>query len=363
MTIKEMHIELEQGLQKIAAYRTRKYLPQEFDMVLNKVVERFIQTKIKPEGHGGFSLNQLELDAIRPLLVKASIPAYIESTNKYKVFLPADYAYLIADTSQVSKYCGTQQKSLGSTTLNYYKVKLGESLKSTPPYYQQIEFRVNSAGINITEATAIIQEGFKNRKDIQLLVDWICAKMNEIGRQQSTPFSVAWMRYGDIEIYQDNYEFGTSCFVITVPNTSTASIVLKYDGSNALLSSTVSKTYQFHNPVGTQYMHSNRLQSSEIIEQMMGVAYYKTRANSPISEIVGNKLFIYADDSFTVNRCLVTYVRKPRPVSLALESDCELAPEFHRTICNLAVEYIKGTLNDVQGVELAERDLTKRVRL
>ncbi|MFZ8528579.1 hypothetical protein ACO1NJ_14750, partial [Staphylococcus aureus] len=72
----EMIIEVRQATQNIAANTRRKLQDEEIVWILNKIQERFIQSKIKrrKDGSGGFQLDQLDADAIRPLLTTKSLP-------------------------------------------------------------------------------------------------------------------------------------------------------------------------------------------------------------------------------------------------------------------------------------------------
>jgi len=45
MTIREMHIEIEQATQQVAANRGRKWYPEEIDWVLNKIYSLLFTAK------------------------------------------------------------------------------------------------------------------------------------------------------------------------------------------------------------------------------------------------------------------------------------------------------------------------------
>jgi len=91
MYVKEMHIEVNQSTQKIAANTTRKLLAPEVDWLLNKNMGRFIESRVTPkkDGSGGFEIKQFDIDAIRTLLVTGyDVSAYVADPRRVKAFLP-----------------------------------------------------------------------------------------------------------------------------------------------------------------------------------------------------------------------------------------------------------------------------------
>ena len=63
MTPKEMHICLEQGLQKQASFVYEDYLKEEYDGVLTKVMVRFINDTFRPDEQGeGFAVDMNIVD-------------------------------------------------------------------------------------------------------------------------------------------------------------------------------------------------------------------------------------------------------------------------------------------------------------
>lgn len=355
MNIREMHIELNQSLQKVAANKTRKYLSEELDWVLNKIQNRFIQSKLKPKKGGAFTVEQIELDAIRPLLTQKKLPAYIDPnfTNRYEVYLPTDYAYLISDSSYVSDMCGMQSAPVELTKQLFITwLKQVYTTKPSSPFYETVLLN-----IDITNTISIpgglpytnTYTGFSRKEDISFLTSWIVNQGNTFNSIQC-----GFERYG--KRYKPQH-------YVLVSQDHQIQATLEYDGTPVTAVSTETLNVKQHQSLTNENITSNRLETSEIIPQILDVAFYKPSVRSPVSELIGNVLYIYRDDNFTVNSSLITYVRKPQPVSLALGSDCELAPEFHQTICDLAVEYIKNRLENAQGYQIVERDNEQRVIL
>ena len=122
------------------------------------------------------------------------------------------------------------------------------------------------------------------------------------------------------------------------------------------------KALTYHS--GTGVRKNNRLSPTDIIPSLNQSAHYKSSHYSPISELEGSNLIIHRDNSFTVTGVGISYIRNPQPISLSLNSDCELAGEAtHQAICDLATEYLKGTVQNPEGTQIKKVDIAERVIL
>lgn len=357
LNVREMHIELNQSLQKISASRTRKFLPEELDWVLNKIQGRFIQSKLIPRKGNAFTYNQLEVDAIRPLLVKAKLPAYIDTEfpNRYKSYLPTDYSYLIADYSYVdNSLCRTQKLIQEEVSLYLYWLKQSRTTKVNAPFYENGTITVNGSYIiNFPGDLPYTNDyvGYPNKKDNIFLYAWIKHELNQMAKEV---LQVGSEQYG--EWYKGNNFVFVSEQSITPPT-------LVLDGINVTLTSQSIEGLKKYPQPDEAIISPNRLESSEDVLNLVTTPFYKPTINSPVSELNGQILYTYGSSSFTISSCGINYVRKPRPISLSLGSDCELMPEFHQTICDLATQYIKGRLENVPAEQLVEKDIETRVTL
>lgn len=351
MNVREMHIEIQQAVQQVAANRSRRYRSEELDLVINKMINRFIQGCLRPrkdaQGRetGGFELDQLSTDKIRNLVVAPRrYPVYISDKERYFAVLPPDYAYLISDSSYVTELCGAVPVE-EKLTRRIYRLRQDYSTKSAAPYYVTLSLQLANKAVTVPADLPYGHKyvGYSSKEDISFLVPWIAQKAE-----------VYWERYHDL-YYPGHY--------IQVSDTAASSpLKLIVDGIDITpVVTEEQKDYLVHNAEGR--LVANRLTPSEMVTTLNRAQYYKTAAYAPISEITGNTLWIYRDGSFTVNGISLTYVRKPQLVSLSLGTDCDLAPEFHQSICDLAVEYLKGNVENREGLTIAKTDLAERVTL
>jgi|SRR6186713_127374 len=350
MTVREMHIEVEQSIQQVAANRGRSFLPEEIDWILNKIQDRFILSCLRPrqDGSGGFELDQAKADHIRMLVTSTRTPlrAYEDGNERYKVHLPPDYGHLLADWSYSKDLCGGVA-TLATETQFITSLSQSRSTLATPPYYMSVLLAMPNATVNIPADLAPVAPyaGYREKEDISFLVPWILWKGKIL----------YWEKFDDLYLPGKYITVLTSAFAGSVMITVDA-----VPDTNEVVNTRV-KTYHTS---GIVNRHDNRLTAQEKIPSLNSSRYWKTAHYSPLSELEGMNLIIHRDNSFIVTGVGISYIRKPQPISLGLNSDCELSGEgTHQAICDLAVEYIKGTVQNSEGRSVKTQDIAERVTI
>lgn len=359
MTVRDMHIDLDQSTQLVAANRTRKWYPEEKDWVLNKIMERFIRQQLRPRKDalgnitGGFELDQAGSDAIRMLVVtNAALTPYIVDNKRYKCFLPADYSYLLSDGSDTKLICdATVEEPTASHTHFRTAMRQEQCPIDVLPHYGTMILQMPDKTVTIPDDLPPFNDyvGYREQKDISLLVPWILWKSGWY-----------WERYD--ELYKPGWYIQVQN---STPSTATISIegvtINDPGGVDYADPVTSTKTYSYHTAAGNSV--NNRLLATDIVRQMNQSSFFKTAYYSPITELENNLLWVYRDNSFIVSGVSISYIRKPQPISLSLNTDCELAEGVHRVILEQAVEYMQNRTKDLQGVQLSEADMAKRIVL
>ena len=345
-----MHIEINQAMQKIAANRSRKFEAEEIDLVLNKVMGRFIQSKLRPkaDNSGGFSIDQMGLDALRPLIVtNKELTAYTSTNGRYVSFLPPDYTHLLGDSSYLTALCGSVKKVIPEDVSMTF-LRQDVSPKSLANFYMTMSITMSTKTVSIPGNLPYTNQfaGYLSKQDISFLTPFILQTFRRAG------YDVYWEKFDDINM-------PSTYILVKVGIPQPASMII--DGTAVTQRTTLTRTLSKYNEVGV--IRPNRLTSSAIIPSLLSTAFYTTSENTPISELEGNNLYVYGAESFIVNKMIVSYLRKPQSISLILGTDCELAEEFHQALCDLAVEYLKGRLGNPQDTALATNDNERRVTL
>ena len=351
MNIRDFHIELNQSLQKVSANTTRKYLSEELDWVINKMQDRFIQNKLQPmvkERGLNQAIDQLNVDALRNLIVSnKQVQAYVDTTTRVKCVLPSNYMYLLTNASYTISNCRTTSTT-SALPVSIYKLAATQTAKVSAPYYLSSEMVIDTDTISITGSLPSTNNytGYTKKGDISELISFYLSKFRQLG------YEIYWERY------DTTYAPNTFLIVGTY-----STITLSHDSVTVTNLGTENLTYTQYNEVVTPKFTANRLEASENVQTLLTTPFYTTSEMTPISELVGTNLYVYHDSSFTVRKCSISYVRKPQRVSLSLGIDCEIAEQFHQTICDMCTEYIKGRIEDGTGEQLIRQDNETRVKL
>lgn len=350
MTINEFHIDFNQSYNQVASNKSLKFLPEEIDWMLNKGQDRFIKLKMKPKidergrPSGGFEVSQLDADAIRTLIVSSyDLVPYIDQDNRrYRCFLPPDYSYLLSDWSYTTLLCGKIPK-VTTETMFITALRQDQSTLLVPKYYGNMQVQLGGKVVTIPNDLPYGNKysGFDSLTDVSFIRPFI-----------SLAGQWYWERF-DGNYYPSYYINAT-----TSPQGSLPPFI-QVDGVTTMNTKTKSYSVTRHSDIGSYY--DNRLSATDNISGMNSTEFIKASYYSPISELSNGILYVYFDSSYTVSNVGISYIRKPQPISLYLNTDCELPEEFHRTIVDLAVEYAKGRVENFQGYQQTKADNDNRV--
>lgn len=333
-----MHIEVATATQKLAGNKTRKLFPQEIDWLLNKNMQRFVQSRVTPkkDGSGGYEIDAFNTDAIRMLMrTGVEIPAYIADARRYKSVLPGDYDYMISDEA-VIKQPGVAEVPVKSTiTEHLLLISINKSTLVNGPWYNSVTLTLNGGvAFNIQGYAAANNSTFTGFNSSDEIYEVTSAMMGVLA-------GIGWRAYWE---YYGTLYLPRTLIIATGAVTATGSILI--DGvTRAGVQQTI--TLQANDyPDQPTRDQTNRLTASHLVDNLREVAFYRTQPESPLSTLSGNLLHVYANETFIVTSTRLSYVRKPRRISLILGQDCELAPSVHQLVCDLTVEYYKNIIAD-----------------
>lgn len=351
MNALEMHIDTNLKAQKIASNAFRNLDPSELDWLLNNEVDRFIKDRIKKDNDSlGFDATQVDVDALRAIITNDyPLPIYKKSLSDTSVFadLPGDYSFLIDDSSRVVRSCEpaySVANKFNNTTLYIYAFPLNQSTLTTGPFYVNFILTLNGAAI-YTETAG---PGLATKEELFTYRDKI---MNELYKLSTQDVSYYWEQFGNV------YKKNTIIAVATTDQTGSNTISL--DG---VAHTAVETTQLLLRPttVGVYKEIGNRLIRGQSRSVVLNSAFGKTRFSSPVSGLDQYSLRVYHDKRFIVNSVVISYIRKPRKISLSLDQSCELAPEFHPLIVDRTVLAIKElTDNPDWQIKLQDMMLNK----
>tara|TARA_R110000737_G_scaffold341662_1_gene365761 strand:- start:4 stop:462 length:459 start_codon:yes stop_codon:yes gene_type:complete len=93
---------------------------------------------------------------------------------------------------------------------------------------------------------------------------------------------------------------------------------------------------------------------------ILGDPFNTTNRDKPVFTIEGNKILIYTNDIFIIEKVKLTYIKNPSLVSLSSGNSCELALHTHQEIVDMAISSILEGISDprykTQQLELGKNE-------
>lgn len=341
-----MHIEVNQGTQKLASNRTRKLFAEEIDWTLNRMVEKFMTAAITENRFGYYEINERYAQAVAPLKeVGVQIPAYVFGINKYRLQMPADFRYLVSPGVIVAVACENQapgQMTRTTSTQNLYGWDL-RTLKTTAPFWAA--FSLTYTGGTLSNADIRGWTGYKTNKEVYQVANVIQ--------------EILWSR--GINAYYENYGnlYYPGMLIVAGPTPFFSAVTI--DGTLVPFTTLKTTTVESDNAV---YLRTSpgRVQRGSVNHNMKVTPYFKTTWESPLleEEQIGS-FQIFADNTYTVRGLEATYLRKPRKIDLSLQRGCDLHPSYHKMICDMAVEDILQQVGSPQWQQKVQMDKLPQV--
>jgi len=363
MNVQEMHLAIQQGVDKINSLQADLLLSEEIDIELNKSMIRFINTKYGKNNkyRKGFEESQKRIDDLRSLVREYRGLVTFKETLGTKFFidsftLPSDYLYLVntLTNSTINEDCSSTEYFLSDPDpVIYFTIPLDTFVfnnnTSVPHSIIMYEDKTNTA-----LGAAIVWE---NTNSYTYPAD-INAVREDILDNPGIGFDIYWEQYGDLN-FQGQF--------IVIPNTNThpwvewdASVgtvteLVNVDANGNQLQSKVARysaaflnnRRAIINNTGVKEVtaKSTFVQQDDIFT-LLTDPFNTTKYTDPLYTIRGNALDIYTSDIFIIDSVKITYVRKPAKISLSLGVSCELPEHCHQEIVDMTVSSILEGISD-----------------
>jgi len=385
MTIEEMHIAVNLGVQKIASFQADGLLPEEIDYELNTAMRRFINQRYNPRGNKyqrGFEQSQKRLDDLRHLVEDYTTEThsfmgigYTSKTNgnisSYRYKVPNDYMFLVNVMAEVTHDC--RNKALPFTETNVYKDYLKISLTPPLPGYKIKSIQIANAsgtpeevisspgglsydyligpyyGMGIVPSLSN-NDSFTDRYFDTVATDSPPADGNELylekvysGDEEGfIPISGASIE-GSGEEGGDATGYNGAYYIITWIN--------PVDGEEVELVSSTAPTSTFiikHSPVTTSqpegvlriYRTKCKFSQQDDIYALLDDPFNSTKPDSILYTIQETFVDLYTNTTFIPSYIQLRYIRKPASMTKRGGVGCELPEHTHHEIVEMAVKSI-----------------------
>ena len=311
MTGAQMHIAINQGLQKIGSFQADNFLPEEVDLELNKQIQRFVEQRYNKKGNKyqtGFEESQKRIDDIRSLVVEYSqITAYKGQIGP-KHYIDSFTLPIPGGTSTEADY------------LHLLNVRALVEYAGCKPVKWEHESVADDCECSVSPLTNVNPTLCDTAGGI-----WVCT------------FTVATNRIVGTYLYDDN---GDLIYDIL----STGEGVPSVDVTKATTSSRC--TFAQHDDIFT----------------LLQDPFNTTTHKKPLYTIIGDNLDIYTDNTFVVPSVKVTYLRYPAVVDTVAVTpvDCDLPLHTHQEIVDMTVNSLLEAISDpryqTQSVEVLKSE-------
>lgn len=384
MTVEEMHIAVNLGVQKIASFQADNLLQEEIDYELNTAVRRLISQRYNMLGNKyrrGFEQSQKRLDDLRHLVEDYTTQnssymgvGYTSRTNGnidiYRFKFPNDYMFLVNVLSEVTYNCREEELQVAPGYV--YKDYLKISLTTPEPGYMIQSIAVpNSAGV--AENVIFGQEGlsydfligpyysnninpslsnndsYTDRYFDTVATDSPPADGNELylERMYTVPGEGFIPIDGQAMAEQDDTidpaDYNGAYAIITWVNPSTLDVLEQV--SNLAPSTTYIETraanYGFPAPPEIRIARTNcKFSQQDDIYAILDDPFNSTSPTGILYTVQETFLDLYTNNTFIPNSVQIKYIRKPAQISRRFGVGCELPEHTHHEVVEMAVKSI-----------------------
>jgi hypothetical protein len=338
MTVNEMHIAIDLELNKLNSNLYDNILPQEKDYFLNRAQERLIKQRYGAKSNAkreGFEMSQKRIDDLQNLLV----PNYYDKAyklptldfdyeTKVRFFLPNDYWFLTSQRSRILKNdCGEISVSDLEETFSYAVLPISEIPDAN-------SFKI----INTDTNEIYFEQNPYFRNDANLVTEKILSNFStQLG------FKLHKNKFKSI--------------------TSEGNIIFEKISGSINLSYTINETFKpiVFKPLILSYYDAtcaepavvvNNFAQQDDVYEMQNDPFNSTTIYSPLSIITEQNIDIFIDrKKFVVKEVAISYIRRPKLISLELNQSCELHNEIHSEIVREAVNLMLETIGAQQRLE------------
>ena len=371
MNVLEMHLAIQQGVDKINSLQADMLLPEEIDLELNKAQIKFINTKYGRNNimGRGFEQSQKRIDDLRTLVTdyenSTTYKDQLSSEHWVDTFkLPVDYMYLVSQRSDVKiNNCDPIDWTLqNSQPINYFTVSMHD-------------FVMNNSNNNSTDFVSSIN--MMADPDNPLLGDqniwtnngtWAYPSDSDNVRLDILNINVPgvevyWEQYGELTVP------GSFIFIIDAVNqyawfnwdmsvtnsVSGSNLQTALIGQDALGNVLTSAYAQYEDSTyggkrdiegGETINAVNKYVQHDDIYTLLQDPFNTTKYTSPLTTIRGSYIDLYTSAIFIIDKVKITYIRKPAEISLNLSINCELPDHSHQEIIDMTISSILEGISD-----------------
>jgi len=362
MTIEEMHIAVNLGVQKIASFQVDNLLPQEIDHELNSAMDSFIKQRYSPMGNkyrDGFEQSQKRIDDLRALVVDSRVKCFYGGTtitgfNVDRAPLPNDYMFLVNAVGDTFYDCHIPIV-FENAVLSYKPVSVPLTPTTNPGW---ILTSITAGGTPLISNAAGMDLPYllnKQNYDQSLIADIAPAMSDPAFGAESLTTDPAY----DIEEWAASELTPTSDSntLVLLLSGAIADLPIKAIWTNPLDAgeeeeatsvqpATVTVTYRTYKDAGTRQKEKMSYVQHDDLYALLDDPFNTTSYDKIKYTIQENFIDVHSDDTFFTTFVNIKYIRQPRQMDSILNVGCELSPHTHEEIVEMTVQSILEAISD-----------------
>lgn len=365
MTIEEMHIAVNLGVQKIASFQVDNLLPQEIDHELNSAMDSFIKQRYSPMGNkyrDGFEQSQKRIDDLRALVVDSRVKCFYGGTtitgfNVDRAPLPNDYMFLVNAVGDTFYNCHIPIV-FENAVLSYKPVSVPLTPTTNPGW---ILTRITAGGTSlISNAAGMDLPYLLNKQNYnQSFIANIAPAMSDPAFGQLVSTSLTTDPAYDMEEWAASELTPTSDSntLVLLLSGSVADLDIKAIWTNPLNAAqteeatsvqpaTVTVTYRTYKDAGTRQKEKMSYVQHDDLYALLDDPFNTTSYDKIKYTIQENFIDVHSDDSFFTTFVNIKYIRQPKRMDSILNIGCELSPHTHEEIVEMTVQSILEAISD-----------------
>jgi hypothetical protein len=362
MTIEEMHIAVNLGVQKIASFQVDNLLPQEIDHELNSAMDSFIKQRYSPMGNkyrDGFEQSQKRIDDLRALVVDSRVKCFYGGTtitgfNVDRAPLPNDYMFLVNAVADTFYDCHIPIV-FENAVLSYKPVSIPLTPTTNPGW---ILTSITAGGTPLISNAAGMDLPYllnKQNYDQTFIADIAPAMSDPAFGAESLTTDPAY----DIEEWAASEltptsDSNTLMLLLSgaIANETITAIwtnpldAAQTEEATSVQPATVTVTYRTYNNAGTRQKEKMGYVQHDDLYALLSDPFNTTSYDKIKYTIQENFIDVHSDDTFFTTFVNIKYIRQPRQMDSILNVGCELSPHTHEEIVEMTVQSILEAISD-----------------
>ena len=326
LTVKELHIGIDQELQYLDSNRKDSIRPEQKDWLLNSSLIQLIKNKVNPRSNAkqiGFEETTKRYDDLAPIKTGlVTLQTFVDSQGKY-VIQPFDYLNIIKSCSNVISNCNNTIVPV--TSIYSYHVVVAPFTLVAGNTYNDFQIYIGS-----TSKYKWSNYGY-NLNTIQskyIIVRDLIDKAKQIN------LTIYWERFDNL-YYPDSFIF--------IFNSAT-NVNLFYNAVNHIYSS-ITNNHSLNSYTTIGELKQNDLRTTDNIVNDFNSHYRKGTKDKPLSWIEKRRIYVKENTDFKVSSISIEYLRRPNLINYYTNTTSEL-PDLNEELISLTVQKIKAYIND-----------------